>query len=190
MRCVAIAASVCAACVCKIKGKFFIMETRLQSSEVRIPKNERGNQPANVSAFKSSFARSLSFSCQNKPLDLENGFRVAAPNLDITSPNLINLKTSPLKDDDFEEFMKHSPLKRILTAKQQQQMVTPIKGRQMLSLSADRQRMQVKIGFRCTVTLNNGLSIWDEILFFGNLRDIFFLHVGKLLSKYVRACLL
>lgn len=152
--------------MCKIKGIFFIMETRLQSSEVRIPKNERGNQPANVSAFKSSFARSLSFSCQNKPLDLENGFRVAAPNLDITSPNLINLKTSPLKDDDFEEFMKHSPLKRILTAKQQQQMVTPIKGRQMMSISADRQRMQVnKFGFWCAVTLNNSVSFSAQFYF-------------------------
>lgn len=94
------------------------METRLQSNEVRLPKNDRLNQSS--SAFKSSFARSLSFSCQNKPLDLENGYR--SPNLDTTPPT---------KDDDFEEFMKHSPLKKALQAKQL--FTTPIKGRPLVS---------------------------------------------------------
>lgn len=94
------------------------METRLQSNEVRIPKNDRLNQSS--SAFKSAFARSLSFSCQNKPLDLENSFR--SPNLDMTSP---------IKDDDFEEFMRHSPLKKALQAKQH--FASSIKGRQLSS---------------------------------------------------------
>lgn len=96
-----------------------MMETRLQSNEVRIPKNDRLNQSPS-SAFKSSFARSLSFSCQNKPLELENGFR--SP---VTPPSPAE------KDDDFEEFMRHSPLKKVLQAKQQH-FTTPIKGRQLM----------------------------------------------------------
>lgn len=92
-----------------------MMETRLQSNEVRIPKNDR-QTTSPKSAFKSSFARSLSFS---KPLDLQNGFR--SP---VTPPSPATCE----KDDDFEEFMRHSPLKKALQAKQQH-FTTPTKGR-------------------------------------------------------------
>lgn len=73
------------------------METRLQSSEVRIPKpvNSPQSPPIVVGCptFKSSFARSLTFSNNNsnhqqahhhKPLDLEISFRIAQA-LDATS---------------------------------------------------------------------------------------------------------
>lgn len=90
------------------------METRLQSSEVRIPKSPQS--PISVCpTFKSSFARSLSFSTnQHKPLDLEISFRIAqaadgthnASSQSFTPPKLDDI------DDDFEEFMRNSPLKQ------------------------------------------------------------------------------
>lgn len=90
------------------------METRLQSSEVRIPKSPQSPISA-CPTFKSSFARSLSFSTnQHKPLDLEISFRIAqaadgthnASSQSCTPPKLDDV------DDDFEEFMRNSPLKQ------------------------------------------------------------------------------
>lgn len=94
------------------------METNLQSSEVRIPKSPQ--TPNVCPQFKSTFARSLSFNTSNqpnKPLDLEISFRIAQ-NVD-HSANLMG--TSAMQphshkvdeiDDDFEEFMRNSPLKQ------------------------------------------------------------------------------
>lgn len=66
------------------------METRLQSSEVRLPRNDSfefsANNKSNVSPikspgcqyFKSSFARSLSFNTnQSQSLDFELSFRIS-----------------------------------------------------------------------------------------------------------------
>lgn len=101
------------------------MDTNLQSSEVRIPKSSQS--PVGCAAFKSSFARSLSFSTNNqhKPLDVEISFRIAQ---NIESPiehhhhhssNLLDLSATPMLshkvvevDEDFEEFMRNSPLKQ------------------------------------------------------------------------------
>lgn len=95
------------------------METRLQSSEVRLPKSPQS--PTSVCpTFKSSFARSLSFSTNqhNKPLDLEISFRIAQTSSDGTMHNVSSSSSqscTPPKlddvDDDFEEFMRNSPLK-------------------------------------------------------------------------------
>lgn len=125
------------------------METRLQSSEVRIPKQVNSPQSPPIIAgcptFKSSFARSLSFSTnQHKPLDLEISFRIAQA-LDSTTSATHNHNLSPsattttkmvdaiVVDDDFEEFMKHSPLKQ--------------------------QSMQNKLNITSPVTSSNGGSV-------------------------------
>lgn len=93
------------------------METNLQSSEVRIPKSP---QSSGCPQFKSTFARSLSFNTNtqpNKPLDFEISFRIAQ-NVDHSQ----NLSTTSVQqshkvdevDEDFEEFMRNSPLKQSL----------------------------------------------------------------------------
>lgn len=74
------------------------METRLQSSEVRLPRNDSfefsANNKNNVSPikspgcqyFKSSFARSLSFNTnQSQSLDFELSFRISK--CDTSSPS-------------------------------------------------------------------------------------------------------
>lgn len=95
------------------------METNLQSSEVRIPKSPQlaGACPQ----FKSTFARSLSFNTTNqptKPLDFEISFRIAQ-NVDHSPNRSGSSVTSPSPkvdevDEDFEEFMRNSPLKQSL----------------------------------------------------------------------------
>lgn len=93
------------------------METRLQSSEVRLPKSPQSPISA-CPTFKSSFARSLSFSTnQHKPLDLEISFRIAqAADGTHNAQHLSTSSCTPPKlddiDDDFEEFMRNSPLKQ------------------------------------------------------------------------------
>lgn len=93
------------------------METNLQSSEVRIPKSP---QSSNVyPQFKSTFARSLSFNTNsqpNKPLDFEISFRIArnadhSQNQSLSPPQ--SQKVDEV-DEDFEEFMRNSPLKQSL----------------------------------------------------------------------------
>lgn len=97
------------------------METNLQSSEVRIPKTPQS--PVACPTFKSSFARSLSFSTttattnnQHKPLDVEISFRIAQ-NCDSSSTQKLAGLSSATQhkvdevDEDFEEFMRNSPLK-------------------------------------------------------------------------------
>lgn len=132
------------------------METRLQSSEVRIPKSPQ-SPVSGYPTFKSSFARSLSFSTnQNKPLDLEISFRIAQ-NLDLSN-SLHNQSSSSSStttthklndiDDDFEEFMKNSPLKQSLKSMHKTSPVTPTRngGSRPLVLptpSTARQRLQV-----------------------------------------------
>lgn len=95
------------------------METNLQSSEVRIPKSPQA--PGSVCPqFKSSFARSLSFNTNtqpNKPLDFEISFRIAqnvdhSTNLSTTATVPQSHKTVDEVDEDFEEFMRNSPLKQ------------------------------------------------------------------------------
>lgn len=92
------------------------METNLQSSEVRIPKSPQ--LPNVCPQFKSTFARSLSFNTSSqpiKPLDFEISLRIAQ-NVDHLQ-NLCGSSTTHKVDevdDDFEEFMRNSPLKQSL----------------------------------------------------------------------------
>ncbi|XP_055324265.1 uncharacterized protein LOC129578936 [Sitodiplosis mosellana] len=99
------------------------METNLQSSEVRIPKTPQSTGSV-CPQFKSTFARSLSFNTNtppNKPLDFEISFRIAQ-NVDHSQTNLsTTAATVPQShkvvdeiDEDFEEFMRNSPLKQSL----------------------------------------------------------------------------
>ena len=90
-----------------------MMETRLQSNEVRIPKPEFDlNSSSQCQYFKSSFARSLSFSCsQTKSLDfglntsLSRKFSREAPtiNEEVTiSPQLPSSSASSFSSSAFE----------------------------------------------------------------------------------------
>lgn len=97
------------------------METNLQSSEVRIPKSP--HSPATCPQFKSTFARSLSFNTNNqptKPLDFEISFRIAqnlnhSPNRSASSPTAtVPSHKVDEADEDFEEFMRNSPMKQSL----------------------------------------------------------------------------
>lgn len=100
------------------------METNLQSNEVRIPKSPQS--PGACPQFKSTFARSLSFNTNNqqpsKPLDFELNFRTVQHATDqlsnINGALSTKLTTPPHKNDDieedFEEFMRNSPLKHSL----------------------------------------------------------------------------
>lgn len=90
------------------------METRLQSPEVRIPKTDTRSPPSCL--FKSSFARSLSFSTNQKPIDLEISFRIAqnldtSPSSNQQIPQAVNLTPQhSMKDEDFsDDFEKSSP---------------------------------------------------------------------------------
>lgn len=96
------------------------METNLQSSEVRIPKSPQS--PGSVCPqFKSTFARSLSFNTNtqpNKPLDFEISFRIGqnvdhSPNLSTTTGVAQQTHKVDEVDEDFEEFMRNSPLKQL-----------------------------------------------------------------------------
>lgn len=94
------------------------METSFQSSEVRLPKSPQ-SPISGCPTFKSSFARSLSFSTnQHKPLDLEISFRIAHAsdgtmhNNNASSQSCTPPKLDDVGDDDFEEFMRNSPLKQ------------------------------------------------------------------------------
>lgn len=99
------------------------METNLQSNEVRIPKSPQS--PGACPQFKSTFARSLSFNTNNqqpnKPLDFELNFRTvqhATDHLTNINGSLSTKMTPPHKindiEEDFEEFMRNSPLKHSL----------------------------------------------------------------------------
>lgn len=98
------------------------METNLQSSEVRIPKSPQS--PASCPQFKSTFARSLSFNTTNqpnKPLDFEISLRIAqsvnhSQNLSGATATMIPSQSHKVDeiDEDFEEFMRNSPLKQSL----------------------------------------------------------------------------
>lgn len=96
------------------------METNLQSNEVRIPKSPQS--PGRCPQFKSTFARSLSFNTNNqpsKPLDLEISFRIAQ-NVDhsqhLNGSSSVTPQSHKIEDidEDFEEFMRNSPLKQSL----------------------------------------------------------------------------
>lgn len=96
------------------------METNLQSNEVRIPKSPQS--PGACPQFKSTFARSLSFNTSNqqpsKPLDFEINFRIAQHPDHLSSINgSLSTKMTPphkIDEEDFEEFMRNSPLKHSL----------------------------------------------------------------------------
>lgn len=98
------------------------METNLQSNEVRIPKSPQS--PGACPQFKSTFARSLSFNTSSqqpsKPLDFEINFRIAQhpDHLANINGSLSTKMTPPHKiddiEEDFEEFMRNSPLKHSL----------------------------------------------------------------------------
>lgn len=148
------------------------METRLQSNEVRIPKSPQ-SPVSGCPTFKSTFARSLSFCSnqQNKPLDLEISFRIAQSSNDPAniSQSLSTPEFSPPQhgdDDDFDEFMRNSPLKqsiRNLSASNAMPTLTPTRNTAssgISPLSSARKRLQVNLAALCSVrTVSMSFSI-------------------------------
>lgn len=116
------------------------METRFQSSEVRIPKYDRAGPATGTSTFKSSFARSLSYSSQNKSLC--SGLSCSTPShLDISSTASLNRRMLSEKDNSAKEFMQNLPPKQAVCPNQQ--FYAPMQGHQYSTSCDETHRQQV-----------------------------------------------
>lgn len=172
---------------CKALPKSANMETNLQSNEVRIPKSPQS--PGVCPQFKSTFARSLSFNTNtqptNKPLDLEISFRIAqnvdhSQNLNGSSSMTPQSHKIEDIDEDFEEFMRNSPLKQSMQnlSGKSTTLTTPTRQNAVASRAynttcSGRHRFQVRtlttrqMHFFFSLSLSRSVSLpWKDCAFY------------------------